>query len=54
MPRSSMNRTALLLNTSLSAAYAPPARAEEPMRGDLVQDLHWQDHHFVMTNRFYH
>ncbi len=30
-----------------------PAPAEEPMRVDLVQDLPWQDHHFVMTNWFY-
>jgi len=34
-------------------AVAVRAPAEEPMRVDLVQDLHWQDHHFVMTNWFY-
>jgi sugar phosphate isomerase/epimerase len=27
--------------------------AAEPMQVDLVQDLHWQDHHFAMTNWFY-
>jgi len=34
-------------------AVTAAAPAEEPMRVDLVQDLHWQDHHFVMTNWFY-
>lgn len=23
------------------------------MKVNLVRDLHWQDHHFVMTNWFY-
>ena len=27
--------------------------ADEPMKVDLVQGLHWQDHHFAMTNWFY-
>jgi hypothetical protein len=27
--------------------------AAEPMKVDLVQDLHWKDHHFVMSNWFY-
>ena len=29
-------------------------RAEEiPVKVDLVQDLNWKNHHFVMTNWFY-
>ena len=53
MFRLSTNRTTMLLIASLCAAHALAARAEEPMQVDLVQDLHWQDHHFVMTNWFY-
>lgn len=29
------------------------ANAEEHEKVDLVQDLHWKDHHFAMTNWFY-
>lgn len=31
----------------------PDAGDKPAMAVDLVQDLHWQDHHFVMTNWFY-
>jgi len=34
----------------LHPASAPAA---EPIQVDLVQDLHWKDHHFAMTNWFY-
>jgi len=33
--------------------YATVLSAAEPMKVDLVQDLHWQGHHFAMTNWFY-
>ena len=45
------NSLALLL-FACTAALAAPARAND-MQVDLVQDLHWQDHHFAMTNWFY-
>ena len=39
----------------LFACTAVPAAAatDKDMKVDLVQDLHWQDHHFAMTNWFY-
>ncbi len=35
------------------AASPAALPAAEPMKVDLVQGLHWQDHHFAMTNWFY-
>ena len=50
----------LLLKTTLAALIAcvwmvhPAASsAAEPMKVDLVQGLHWKDHHFAMSNWFY-
>ncbi|KPK51171.1 MAG: hypothetical protein AMK72_00305 [Planctomycetes bacterium SM23_25] len=42
----------VLLLFASTAALAAPA-TDEDMKVDLVQDLHWQDHHFAMTNWFY-
>ena len=47
-PRISM----MFLLVAWTAALAVPATGEG-MKVDLVQDLHWQDHHFAMTNWFY-
>ena len=42
----------VLLLFASTAALAAPA-IDTDMKVDLVQDLHWQDHHFAMTNWFY-
>ena len=42
----------VLLLFASTAALAAPA-TDKDMKVDLVQDLHWQDHHFAMTNWFY-
>ena len=42
----------VLLLFASTAALAAPA-IDKDMKVDLVQDLHWQDHHFAMTNWFY-
>jgi sugar phosphate isomerase/epimerase len=39
--------------TSPAALLAEQQTKSAPMKVDLVQDLHWKDHHFAMTNWFY-
>ena len=47
-------KTPLLVLIVCAWAASPAAlSAKDPMKVDLVQDLHWQDHHFAMTNWFY-
>jgi sugar phosphate isomerase/epimerase len=46
------NSIALLLLLASAPALAAPA-ADNDMQVDLVQDSHWQDNHFAMTNWFY-
>ena len=43
----------LLLIVCIRTVNPAALSAAEPMKVDLVQDLHWQDHHFAMTNWFY-
>ena len=51
MKRMSVVVVLALTAVSLTAAEKPRPTAE--MKVDLVQDLHWKDHHFAMTNWFY-
>jgi len=53
MNRLPLKTTLVVLLTCIWAPTAVALSADEPMNVDLVQDLHWQDHHFVMTNWFY-
>lgn len=48
----SLRNSIVLLLFAWTAALASPA-TDKDMKVDLVQDLHWQDHHFAMTNWFY-
>ncbi len=50
MTRLSLN---LYLGALIVCACSTTLSAEEPMKVDLAQNLHWQDHHFAMTNWFY-
>ena len=45
----------LSINTSIRALLITfvTAHAAQADRVDLVQDLHWKDHHFAMSNWFY-
>jgi len=45
--------TPVALVACVWAADPAVSTADEPMRVKLGQELHWKDHHFVMTNWFY-
>ena len=53
MNRLPLKATLVALIACMWAVNPVALSAAEPMRVDLVQDLHWQDHHFAMTNWFY-
>ena len=53
MPQLPLKTTLAVLMVCAWASDPAALPAEEPMQVDLVQDLHWQDHHFAMTNWFY-
>ena len=51
-----MNRplsTIVLLLTILTTLSATAEKPKNDEKIDLVQNLHWKDHHFAMTNWFY-
>ena len=53
MKRLPLQMTLVALIVCMWAVNFSALSAAEPMQVDLVQDLHWQDHHFAMTNWFY-
>jgi len=53
MTRFALKTPLLALIACAWAACSTTLPANGPMQVDLVEDLHWQDHHFAMTNWFY-
>ena len=53
MTRLPVKVAAVVLTACAWAVSSAAVSAEEPMKVGLVQDLHWQRSHFVMTNWFY-
>ncbi|MCP4784152.1 MAG: sugar phosphate isomerase/epimerase [Fuerstiella sp.] len=53
MTRLPLKTSLIVLIICTWAVYPAALCAAEPMEVDLAQNLHWQDHHFAMTNWFY-